>query len=167
MAGTLTSTGPYRSCAALWDISYPLKYLVEFILEGWFVFGLLGVGMVCLVLVWLFLAKFGFYKFVLIEFGWEMFGLVLFDMVWLSLKNLWFLRTNNLSELSWWQFSVWWSCNQLLLCWYSTLFQLTWLAAVPSIAILISRQQTTDNRQQTADSGQQAADRRQTADSRK
>ena len=36
----LTSTGPYRSCAALLDISNPLKYLV-------------GFSLVWLVLVWL------------------------------------------------------------------------------------------------------------------
>ena len=34
-----TSTGPYRSCAALKDISIPLKYLVEF---SFVWFGLVG-----------------------------------------------------------------------------------------------------------------------------
>ena len=39
-----TSTGPYRSCAALKDISIPLKYLVEFsfVHFGRFWFGLVG-----------------------------------------------------------------------------------------------------------------------------
>ena len=39
-----TSTGPYRSCAALKDISIPLKYLVEFsfVWFGRFWFGLVG-----------------------------------------------------------------------------------------------------------------------------
>ena len=72
-----TSTGPYRSCAALLDISNPLKYLVEFSLVwlvlvwfGWCWYGFVGF---CLVLLLLFdlvsLVLVRFSSFVLIGFG--------------------------------------------------------------------------------------------------
>ena len=51
----ITSTGPYRSCAALLDIANPLKYLFEFSL------------------VWL----------VWVRFGW--YGLICFSWFWLCL----------------------------------------------------------------------------------
>ena len=57
---SITSTGPYRSCAALLDISNPLKHLLEF---GLVWFGLVGFSLVWLVLLW---------------FGWSCF-------VWLNL----------------------------------------------------------------------------------
>ena len=43
--------GPYRSCAALLDISNPLKYLVKFSLVWliWVWFGWCWYGLVCLV----------------------------------------------------------------------------------------------------------------------
>ena len=44
------NTGPYRSRAALWEISNPLKYLIEFFLFSWFGFGL--VGLVLHSLIW-------------------------------------------------------------------------------------------------------------------
>ena len=47
-----TSAGPYRSCAALLDISNPSKYLVEFSLVWWFSFVLFVFGMVGFGLVW-------------------------------------------------------------------------------------------------------------------
>ena len=54
--------GPYRSCAALLDISNTLKYLVEFRLVWWVLvwLGWYGwYGLIVFILLWYVLVKFG------------------------------------------------------------------------------------------------------------